>query len=96
MLETSGAYERVVPSAQYDLPPGFDATALLRVTRNFNISGTEPGRVLNNWQGVVGSTLRVVDRKDRDRALVAYLEAAEWSEAEMVLPYLGQIRLPPE
>lgn len=95
ILETHGAYERVVPSPRYDLPPGFDATALLRVTRNFNISGTEPGRVLNNWQGVAGSTLRVVVRKDRDRAVVAYLESADWSGAEVILPYLAQIRLLP-
>lgn len=94
--ESGGAYERVAPSPQYDLPSGFDATALLRVKRSFNIAGADPGRFLNNWQGAEGSTLRIVVSKGRERTVIAYLEASDWSGADALLPYLSQVRVLPD
>ncbi|MEX2229750.1 MAG: hypothetical protein WEB13_08955 [Dehalococcoidia bacterium] len=92
LSETAGAYEAVADAPPFDLPSGFEATALIRVRRTFQV-GDERGRVLANWTSSEGASLRVVVAKVGDAALIGYLESTDWPRAEAALPYLSAMAI---
>jgi bifunctional DNase/RNase len=90
--ESEGAFELAEESDTFQLPDGFDVTALVRTVRQFANAG-EPGKLLYHWLSLEGATTRWVIGQVEGNTIIVVLEALDWTQAGEVEQLLSRMRV---
>ena len=90
--DSEGAFELVEEETSFQLPAGFDATALVRTVKQF-ANAAEPDKLLYHWLSLEGATTRWVIGQVEGNTIIVVLEALDWGQGREVEPLLSRMRV---